>query len=233
MTGRETVRLRSKRNLVEKVPLPGGGWGVRKDFGEDREGCRAELGMVRRLGEAGVRVAPIIQAEEPVILYRWLPGETLCDLLEQAEEDPVREKRLFSALPRLCQWLKGFYAASGGLILGDAHLRNFLLLPGGEIAGVDFEACCPGPREEDAARLVAFTLTYDPALTEKKRRLASLLLQDCCWELGLRLPDLEKALFAQLEGLCRRRGLSPEVRREYEKAGNSLLAVAAYLPICK
>lgn len=233
MTGGEPVRLRSKGNLVEKVPLPGGGWGVRKDFGENREGYHTELETVRRLEAAGVRAAPILRAEEPVILYRWLPGETLCGLLEQAEEDPVREKRLFRALPGLCRWLGGFYAAAGGLILGDAHLRNFLLLPGGEIAGVDFEACRPGPREEDAARLAVFALTYDPALTEKKRRLASHLLQSCCRELTLDLPALETALSDQLAGLCSRRGLPPEVRQEYQKAVDQLLAVVEYLPAYK
>ena len=135
---KETLRLRSKRNLVEKIPLPGEGWGVRKDFGENREGFAAELSMVRRLDQAGVRVAPVIRAEEPVILYRWLPGKSLCELLEAAETDPKEEERLEGALPALCRWLGGYYAASGGLALGDAHLRNFLLLPGGEIAGVDF-----------------------------------------------------------------------------------------------
>lgn len=233
MTRREAVPLRSKRNRVEKVPLPGGGWGVRKDFGANLEGYRVELETVRRLEGAGVRVAPVLRAEEPVILYQWLPGETLCDLLDQAEADPVPAKRLERALPRLCQWLKGFYAASGGLILGDAHLRNFLLLPEGEIAGVDFEVCRPGPREEDAARLAVFTLAYDPALTPIKRRLASFLLQGCCRELGLGLSALERELFAQLEGVCRRRGLGAQVQGEYERAVHQLLAVVGYLPIYK
>ena len=119
------------------------------------------------------------------------------------------------------------------MILGDAHLRNFLLLPGGEIAGVDFETCRPGPREEDAARLAVFTLAYDPALTQVKRRLASFLLQGCCRELGLGLPALERELFVQLEGVCQRRGFGPRVQGEYERAVNQVLAVAGYLTIYK
>ena len=220
---KETLRLRSKRNLVEKIPLPGEGWGVRKDFGENREGFAAELSMVRRLDQAGVRVAPVIRAEEPVILYRWLPGKSLCELLEAAETDPKEEERLEGALPALCRWLGGYYTASGGLALGDAHLRNFLRLPGGEIAGVDFEACRPGPREEDAAALAVFTLTYDPALTPMKRRLAFAFLQACRRELKLSLPTLERALFSQLETLCTRRRLPPETRQKYERAVRQLL----------
>ena len=141
----------------------------------------------------------MIRAEEPVILYRWLPGKSLCELLEAAETDPKEEERLEGALPALCRWLGGYYAASGGLALGDAHLRNFLLLPG------------------------VFTLTYDPALTPMKRRLAFAFLQACRRELKLSLPTLERALFSQLETLCTRRRLPPETRQKYERAVRQLL----------
>ena len=53
------LRLRSKRNRVEKVPLPGeeNAWAVVKDFGENREGYAAELKMARLLLAAGVFLA--------------------------------------------------------------------------------------------------------------------------------------------------------------------------------
>lgn len=217
-------RFRSKRNVVEECILPDIGRVVRKDFGGNRAGYEAELAMLRRLAGAGVRAAEVIRAEEPVILLRRLPGAPLIDLLEGAEGDPAREMRFRQALPALREWLAGYYAASGGMILGDAHLRNFLLSPQGELAGVDFEACRPGCPEEDVARLAVFTLTYDPALTEVKRRLAGELLRECCRGLGLEPPRLAMALAGELDGLCERRQLPPEVREKYTAAVKQLMA---------
>ena len=220
-----SVRLRSKRNLVEKRFLPGTGWVVRKDFGDNREGFHTELEMVRRLTKALVRVAPVVRVEEPVILYRWVNGETLCDLLEQAEGSPGRERRFRRAIPLLCRWLGEFYEAAGGMVLGDAHLRNFLLFSRvleRRLYGVDFEACRPGRPEEDAARLAVFTLTYDPALTDVKRRLAEELLRGLCRELGLSPAWLEQELSRELDGLCRRRGLPADVYEQYKVAVNQL-----------
>jgi hypothetical protein len=221
------TRLRSKRNVVERCFLPGAGWVVRKDFEDNREGYRTELEMLRRLTGALVRVPPVIWAEEPVILSRWINGETLADLLDQAEASPGREKQLARAVPLLCRWLGEFYEASGGLILGDAHLRNFLLFSRGlerKLYGVDFEACRPGAREEDIARLAVFTLTYDPALTEKKRRLAGMLLGECRKRLELSLPRLEEALFRELEGLCSRRSLPTEIQGAYRQGVEALIS---------
>lgn len=223
-----STRLPSKRNLVERVPVPGG-WAVKKDFRDNREGCAAELSMVRRLERAGVAVAPILRAEEPVILYRYLEGSTLADLLDRAEGDESLAARLEEeAFPALCRWLEGFYRASGGMILGDAHLRNFIHLAGEKkVAGVDFECCRPGEPETDVARLAVYTLTYDPALTQVKRDLASRLLRDCCWTLGLRLPLLERELFSELFALCARRRLPQKTRREYEEAVRGLLVIVS------
>ena len=214
MTGPgEPVRLRSKRNRVEKVPFPlgkGTVWSVRKDFGENREGYRTELAMSELLAGAGVPVAPILRAEEPVITYRWLEGGPLADLLDEAEEDPGRMALLRGALRTLCGWLEAYYAAvrsSGGgvRVLGDAHLRNFLLLEDGGVAGVDFECCRPGRPEEDVARLAAFTLTYDPARTPGKQELAALLCRECQNRLGLDEALLEQKITEELAGIARRR----------------------------
>lgn len=225
------LRLRSKRNVVEKCFLPGLGWAVRKDFGENRRGYAAELAMLRRLDAAGVAVAEVIAAEEPVILCRFLPGAPLIDLLEAAESDPAASSRLRDALPALCRWLRQFYAAGGGSILGDAHLRNFLLSPQGQIAGVDFETCRPGDPEEDAASLAVFALTYDPAFTPLKEELALLLLSRC--GLFLRFPVLERELERQAALLCARRNPPAPWRDRLSEALRRLLLNLAYLPVYK
>lgn len=214
--GRVT-RLRSKRNRVELFFLPGAGWVVKKDFGENLAGFSAELAMVRRLAAAGVPVAEVIKAEEPVILYRRLPGRSLADLLEEAEKDPALAEELRGGVAALARWLAGYYAASGGLILGDAHLRNFLLSPSGEVAGVDFEACRPGPPEEDIAGLTVFLLTYRPELTPLKGELAGRLLADCRRSLRMDPRRLEEQLEAQLEVIAVRRGKGTVWREEVWK----------------
>jgi len=203
---------------VELRFFPGDGWRVRKDFGENREGFSTELAMVRRLAKAGVRVAEVLEAEEPVIDYRRLPGTTLADLLEAAESGPDQRQELLRAMPALGQWLAEYYAASGGMILGDAHFRNFLLSPRGELAGVDFEACRPGRPEEDVARLAVFALTYDPALTPLKREAGGLLLEECRRRLGLDRRELERQLASELDGLCKRRGRDAGWREEVWEA---------------
>lgn len=167
-----------------------------------------------------------------MLLYRWLAGTPLADLLEAAEEAPADEARFREALPALRRWLAGFYAACPGTVLGDAHLRNFLLSPAGELAGVDFECCHPGAPEEDIARLTAFTLTYDPPLTPVKRRLAACLLAECSRGLGLRRELLADGLAKELAGICRRRGLGEEARVVYEAAGRDCLdALPAQDPV--
>lgn len=202
------LRLRSKRNRVEKVPLPGeeNAWAVVKDFGENREGYAAELKMARLLLAAGVPAAPILRAEEPVITYRWLEGVPLADLLGRAEEGPEGEALLHRAMEALCAWLEGYRAAAGGIILGDAHLRNFLLLEDGTVAGVDFECCRPGRPEEDAAKLAVFTAAYDPPWTPAKTRLAAFLLGKCQRRLGLDWGLLEEEMARELAAMGRRRG---------------------------
>ena len=205
------VRLRSKRNRVEKVPIPGEGqaWSVVKDFGENKEGFETELRTMQRLLGAGAVVAPILQVEEPVIVYRWLEGTPLADLLDQAEEGSAGEALLRQGLEALCTWLEKFYAvgkeAGEPWVLGDAHLRNFLLLEDGTVAGVDFECCRPGRPEGDIARLAVFTAAYDPAWTPAKVRLASFLLEECRKRLGLDPVFLERQAAEELAAMARRR----------------------------
>ena len=117
------------------------------------------------------------------------------------------------------------------MVLGDAHLRNFLLSPEGALTGLDFEACRPGSPEEDAARLAVFTLTYHPPFTSLKLELAAELLRECALPLILRLPVLEQALAQEAEALCARRNAPPPWRDQLEKALRQLLLIISYSPV--
>ena len=227
----QPLRLRSKRNLVEKRLLPGLGWTVRKDFGPNREAFAAELSMVRRLTEAGVPVAPILSAEEPVILYRYLPGDTLADLLEEAEAHPPQARRHRQAHPPQAPGRSRNNPPRGGQVQGDAPRRNIHHTPEGALTGLDFEACRPGSPEEDAARLAVFTLTYHPPFTPLKLELAAELLRECALPLILRLPLLEQALAQEAEALCARRNAPPPWRDQLEKALRQLLLIISYSPV--
>ncbi len=70
-----------------------------------------------------------------------------------------------SIIAELIHWIKEFYSITG-MILGDAHLRNFIYSDG--IYGVDFETAKKDLPEEDLATLILFTFTYYPMFTEDK-----------------------------------------------------------------
>ena len=78
----------------------------------------------------------------------------------------------------LSKW--SVFAASNsgqtGEIRGDVNGRNFIF-DGSQCWGIDFEEKVYGTKEQDAGRLIAFVLTYDPPGTSLKSLLAESLLR--------------------------------------------------------
>lgn len=83
----------------------------------------------------------------------------------------------------ICEWLIDFYRIikerkGKQYILGDIHLKNFLYDEKTDsLYGIDFEECRPGRIETDVARLYVFILNYDPALTVRKKELATYICE--------------------------------------------------------
>jgi hypothetical protein len=132
------------------------------------------------LNKAGIRVPELLEDDkESCLLYSYVPGETLLEVLEQSEEccDLLRAEEV---LTRLFLWLKECYTALRqeyrvNMILDDIHLRNFIYCTDGSICGVDFEDVRTGEPIEDVGQLCAFVLMYSPAFTEYKFELCRII----------------------------------------------------------
>lgn len=119
----------------------------------------------------------ILTTYDNTIEYEYIPGKTLLHLLESHSITP-------DIITELIQWLQEFYSSTG-MILGDAHFRNFIYY--NRIYGFDFETAKRGLPEEDIANLILFALTYYPMFTDDKIEIAKTIA-----EIGIERLELNK-----------------------------------------
>lgn len=207
--------LLSKRNHVFLAQDDSGRSVVVKDFGEESESFGRELQVSRILHQQGVAVPEVLDVSQNRIVYSFVEGTLAVDLLEQLEQ-PRYTAVVTETFGEICRWLEGCYNAlksafGNEMILGDAHLRNFIC--GSRVYGVDFECAAPGRRETDIASLVLFTLTYTPMCTPAKYALAAFLCRRCTELMGLDSHLLRVEMSAQAELIATRRriALPPEI----------------------
>lgn len=191
----ESVFFKSRRNTVWRQ-----GSAVYKQIlaHHDRpDPCAAaafEADRLRQLSDAEVPVPRLISQEGDLIAMTYVAGLTLTDVIELAEhgETDISASRLARSVT---DWFSSFYAVlPPSEIRGDVNCRNFLVMPDGRIAGVDFEERAYGPREADLGRIAAFILNYDPANTKFKSELVDALF--FCFETQFHL-DIK--LVAQIQ----------------------------------
>lgn len=141
------------------------------DFG--RFQMEKDIGTL--LQESDLLIPPRISVDEhnQKLVYTYIPAVPLVDIIETAEPEQAREM-----IAQVCAWMMKFYQIirekmGRQYILGDVHLRNFILAEdSAQVYGVDFEECRPGRIETDVARLFVFILHYEPAFTTRKIALA-------------------------------------------------------------
>lgn len=207
--------LLSKRNHVFLARDDSGRSVVVKDFGKESESFGRELQVSRILSRQGVTVPEILDVAQNRIVYSFVEGTLAVDLLEQLEQ-PRYTAIVTETFGDICSWLGDCYtaldAAFGcGMILGDAHLRNFICAE--RVYGVDFECAAPGRRETDIASLALFTLTYTPMCTPAKYALAAFLCRQCTLLMGLDADLLRAEMSSQAELISARRRITlpPEI----------------------
>lgn len=169
-------RFNSKKNEVYRDEV-GAGDRVIKHF-SDAQRYNREVEMWDCLTESGVPVPERLSCNAKTLsaTYRYIPGAPVVDLIERL---PLPDAD--ALIGKICAWMIRFYSAmeerkGESWILGDIHLRNFLYEKRSDtVYGIDLEECRPGRPESDIARLFVFILHYDPAYTQRKRRLAALL----------------------------------------------------------
>ncbi|MDW7672456.1 MAG: RIO1 family regulatory kinase/ATPase [Bacillota bacterium] len=155
---------------------------VVKHFLQSQKHFQREVMILEHLHLQGIPVPSLYRYTDRLLIMEHLPGSTLLQLLEKAEqEDDLRDFERYRVKKHLVygllNWLHQTYAHLRDLygqpmILCDIHFRNFIV--GRHLYGFDFENCRPGFIEEDLAAVMVYLLHYDPAWTLWKRELATL-----------------------------------------------------------
>ena len=199
------IKLRSKRNNVFRIVEDEGIY-ILKKF-ENHENYIREKEVLSILKKAGINVPSIIKAEEN---YLYLEDLGEVNFLEWYEEQEKNNALNISMVYELCSWFKDFYSAvfefyKKQFILYDVNFKNFIICDN-KVYGIDFEQVKPGHIEEDAGRLVAFGLTYNPSMTEWKMDFRNILINILSNELNIEKEKIISEENKELAAIKKRRG---------------------------
>ncbi|HPB78775.1 MAG TPA: hypothetical protein PK516_00785 [Sedimentibacter sp.] len=199
------IKLRSKRNNVFRIVEDEGIY-ILKKF-ENHENYIREKEVLSILKKAGINVPSIIKAEEN---YLYLEDLGEVNFLEWYEEQEKNNALDISMVYNLCSWFKDFYSAvfefyKKQFILYDVNFKNFIICDN-KVYGIDFEQVRPGHIEEDAGRLVAFGLTYNPSMTEWKMNFRNIFIDILSNELNIEKEKIISEENKELAAIKKRRG---------------------------
>ena len=199
------IKLRSKRNNVFRIVEDEGIY-ILKKF-ENHENYIREKEVLSILKKEGVNVPSIIKAEEN---YLYLEDLGEVNFLEWYEEQEKNNALNISMVYELCSWFKDFYSAvfefyKKQFILYDVNFKNFIICDN-KVYGIDFEQVKPGHIEEDAGRLSAFALTYNPSMTEWKMDFRNILINILSNELNIEKEKIISEENKELAAIKKRRG---------------------------
>lgn len=200
------IKLKSKRNNVFRIVEDEGTY-ILKKF-ENHENYIREKEVLSILKKAGVNVPSIIKAEEN---YLYLEDLGEVNFLEWYEEQEKNNALNISMVYELCSWFKDFYSAvfefyKKQFILYDVNFKNFIICEN-KVYGIDFEQVKPGHIEEDAGRLSAFALTYNPSMTEWKMDFRNILINILSNELNIEKEKIISEENKELAAIKKRRGV--------------------------
>lgn len=182
----------SKKNNVYLVRTPSSRHVVKEYNVHDRE--TREEQMFKTLEEKNVSIPELIYSCDNYIIMEYIDGSTLLDEFCKAEKSHSNIDELAHGF---AGWLRSFYngtkdAYGCQAIVGDVNFRNFIIKD--RFYGIDFEDCRRGNIEEDAGRVCAFFICYEPAFTEWKKQMAGNLFKVLVRDLKLD-PDYVKSEF--------------------------------------
>ncbi|HOA19880.1 MAG TPA: hypothetical protein PKH42_05300 [Sedimentibacter sp.] len=199
------IKLRSKRNNVFRIVEDEGTY-ILKKF-ENHENYIREKEVLSILKKEGVNVPSIIKAEENYLYLEDLGEVNFLDWYEEQEKNNALD---ISMVYELCSWFKDFYSAvfefyKKQFILYDVNFKNFIICDN-KVYGIDFEQVKPGHIEEDAGRLSAFALTYNPSMTEWKMDFRNILINILSNELNIEKEKIISEENKELAAIKKRRG---------------------------
>ncbi len=192
---RKKVKLTSKRNKVYRL-IEDEGNSIFKTY-IDKEDMKMELSILRLLHSKNCRVPEVLRVTSNSIYLEDLGDETLLDWYERSEN--TNADNILPMILKLSDWFEAFYdtlcsSKYSNYIMGDVNFRNFLI-NNGEIYGIDFEQCREGKIEEDLGKLAAYSLTYDPMMTDWKKNFVKLLIE----QLSIKLDISKDAISSEMD----------------------------------
>lgn len=130
---------------------------------------KIELDNYKTLFDKGVSVPNIILVKDNIAYIQWVEGISYVDIIERIEQGKLYEKSISKVANELCHWLESFYEATNGMGRGDVNLSNFIFSTLGKCVSVNFKNEFESQdKEVDMGRILAYTATYEPALTQGK-----------------------------------------------------------------
>ncbi|HCX62181.1 MAG TPA: hypothetical protein DHU59_07070 [Clostridiales bacterium] len=192
------ISLTSKRNQVSRI-IENDSSFIRKTF-NNYEDLKKELEILILLKQNGLTVPDVTDINDNSLILQDLGDNTLLDWYEN--EEKINSTDYEGILYKLCRWLKKYYAVTSAFynqqyIIWDVNFRNFIIYKG-EVYGIDFEQSRQGRIEEDAGRLAAYALTYDPQMTDWKKffngRFVNILASEFNVGAELILSEMEKEI---------------------------------------
>ncbi|WP_280495451.1 ABC1 kinase family protein [Nocardia asiatica] len=96
-------------------------------------------------GHGEIVVPKVVASAPKVIVTEWLDGVAVSTIIKQGAEDPEGTRALRN---RVAGLMGRFHFSSPeviGLLHADPHPGNFMMLPDGKLAVIDFGACAPMP----------------------------------------------------------------------------------------
>lgn len=178
------IKLPSKRNKVYRIVEEDDTY-ILKKF-ENHGNYIREKEVLNLLNNSKVNVPSIIKAEGNSLYLEDLGEETFLDWYEKQEQQNTLD---LGMIYELCNWFKEFYTAVLKLyqkqfVLYDVNFKNFIIVDK-KIYGIDFEQVGSGHIKEDAGKLSAFGLTYNPSMTEWKINFRNILIDILSKELNI------------------------------------------------
>jgi tRNA A-37 threonylcarbamoyl transferase component Bud32 len=187
---------------------------------QDRTGLEWEAKLLIKLKKEQIHVPTLLGRQKNALVMEYIHGKVLLDHFQLQERksrhQALLSPRISTLMDELVQWLSAFYRAGRQiagetLLIKDIHLRNFILTH--QIYGIDFEDCQKGCLEEDAGKLCAYVLTYDPMDTPWKRQVVQILCDKLVKTLDLNKEGVQQSLDCELREMeIRRRVVMPVYR---------------------
>ncbi|WP_067659844.1 ABC1 kinase family protein [Nocardia harenae] len=96
-------------------------------------------------GHADYVIPKVVAGSPKVIVTEWVTGTPLSGIIRAGDEDPAGTIELRNRVAALLGTFHFSSPARAGLLHADPHPGNFMMLPDGRLAVIDFGACAPLP----------------------------------------------------------------------------------------